>query len=164
MLKQTLILFVLFTATLALAAPPKYKFTSKEGKYSVVFPAEFKSETVKKEYATTIKTTAMLSNQTFLASYTIHEQELGDRKELATVSLESFVDGVSGKITKQSEWKIKKNSGIKATISLSEKDATVEYWVILIGQIQYQVTSVAANSNWDQKAADAFLRSFKVMK
>ena len=48
-------------------------------------------------------------------------------------------------------------------MDLTENDVLLEYRVILIGNIQYQLVAMAATSDYDEKAADKFFKSFKLI-
>lgn len=66
--------------------------------------------------------------------------------------------------SEQDEWIVNKNSGLKATMNLKEQDAKVQCFVKLVGQVQNQLIVLAVNSSFNQRAADAFIESFKVDK
>ena len=142
-----------------------FKFTSEEGKFSIVFPSSFQSETITQENNTkTVKISAEAKNQNYMATYTIHQMEMNNPGSLAQTSLDAFVEAAKGTVQNQSEWKIKNNPGIKSIILLDGQDAKIEYRVIIVGKIQYQVIIVSPNKLWDQKAADVFYKSFSLMK
>ena len=139
-------------------------YSTKEGKFSVTFPAAFKTEITEQESAKTIKTSAAVGDQTYFASYTLHEVEMTDPESLAETSLEAFTEATGGTLSDKNAWKIKAHNGLKAIITLEEQDAKIQYHVILVGQLQYQIIVVGPEASWEQKPADGFFKSFKLMK
>ncbi len=147
------------------AAPlaKKFKYKSEEGKMSVAFPAEFEeSEEAINDGAKTVKVSAILGDQNFFASYTVHDMPLDDPADLAQVSLDAFSEQLSGNILNTSPWTVKGQQGLKAMIKLEAQSALVDYRVLIHDHLQYQILVVGLESSWDQAAADAFFKSFKV--
>ena len=159
-------LILIFAVSSAATLPfaKGFKYTSAEGKFSISFPGEFKTETTDQDEAKTVKTSATLGDLTYFASYTLHQIKMSEPESLAGTSLEAFTEATGGSITSQSEWKIKEHKGVKATISLEEQKSKIQYQVILVGQLQYQILVVAPNASWYQKTADTFFKSFKLGK
>lgn len=159
---HTLSICLLFlTATLS-AQNQKYK--SEEGKMSITFPAAFESDVADTGDAKIMKISATNGEQTFFASYTLHTVALTDRELLAETSLESFTETTGGTMAYKKSWNMNGEKGFIALIELEEQKAYLQYQVILIGNIQYQIVVVAPKASWNQKSADKFLKSFKVQK
>ena len=87
---------------------------------------------------------------------------MDQQKDLAQVSCDSFVKTVGGDLVSNEEWKIKDNSGLIAKINIPASDVKIEYRVFVKDFIQYQLVVLAANSNFDEKAAANFFKSFKL--
>ncbi|MEZ5003338.1 MAG: hypothetical protein R2730_09930 [Chitinophagales bacterium] len=136
------------------------KLISSQGKMSVKFPAEY----TKTDDGLTVKYSAVVGEQTFFAAYTIHEVELEDKMGLSEVSLEEFNNILNGTILQKTEWKVKKNTGLKGVIRMATEETKVQYHVVMVGQIQYQVVVIAPEATWDQKSTDKFVKSFKILK
>lgn len=167
MKKTTILLLISLFVLISVAFAPTakgYKYSSAEGKMTVTFPAAFETEVNSQNDIETTKITAIVDEQTFFAAYTLHQTELEDQIMLAQIALDSFSETLNGNILQQSAWKIKKNEGVQAVLNLDEQDAKIQYRVIMIGNLQYQLVVIAANSSFDQKAADSFFKSFKVKK
>jgi len=164
---QLLTLMLIFFVFPAIPINPPEKgayYSSSAGKFSIVFPTQYKIETTDNGDTETVKISSTNNDQTYFASYTVHTVELTGLEDLAEVSLNSFSEQLGATISGQSEWKVNKNSGLEATMYLKDQDAKVQYYVLLVGQIQYQLIVLATNSSFDQKAADAFIKSFKLDK
>ena len=160
-----LVLLCVVFLTSAVVPPAKgYKYSSKEGKMTVSFPSEYEVTTTDAESAVTVKVSAVEGERTYFASYTLHDTPLSDREGLAQVSLDSFNETLKGTIINQSTWSLKGQKGLYAKITIPDLDAKIDYHVILVGQIQYQLVVLATQPQWDQKKADAFVKSFKMMK
>lgn len=131
---------------------------------SIVFPGTYETERLPGENNVTIKTTCTVSDQTYFASYSIHQFEITEQEEMAEVSYESFMSSIGGSEASKSGWAVKKNKGIKAVLDMNEDYSKLEYRVVLVGNIQYQLVVLAAKSLYDEKSAAAFFDSSKLSK
>lgn len=141
-----------------------FKYTSEEGKMSITFPEEYKVETNYPEVGKTVKISATWNDIIFYASYVLHDTPLSDHEELANVGLEAFNESIEGKIDAQSSWVVKKNKGAQATLTMPSQNVTLNYYGILVGQIQYQLVVFAEKPKWNQAVADKFIKAFKLKK
>lgn len=159
------LLFSVITLVSSLSGFSKgFKYTSVEGKMSINFPAEFKEETSSSENSKTVKISAVAADMNFYVSFDIHTTPLTDHENLANVGMAAFNDALGGKIEEQALWMVKKNRGVRASILLTAENVKLDYFAIIIGQIQYQLVAFAENDNWNQAAVDAFIKTFKVKK
>lgn len=158
-------LLLLLVGVTSLAAPStKVKYSSSEAKLSVTFPGEFTTtEKVDESYRSS-KTMANIEGVVYYVSYTIHDNDMADGESLAKVSLDAFVNGLEGEVTEESRWVVNKNNGFQAKLKVVEKDLVGEYRVVIMNQIQYQITVLAPEGLWDSKKAKKFFKSFKVSK
>lgn len=163
-LKSSLLLISAFLLLTAFAPPKKYAYKSEEGKCAVTFPGEFTTDTEMGEDAKTVKTMCTFDGITFFASYSIHKVEITDQEEMAEVSCDSFKEAVSGQLLSKSEWNIDDHSGLMAVLDLSENQAKLEYRVILVGDIQYQLVAMAPYADYNDKLITKFFKSFKLLK
>ena len=160
-MKSSLLLlsvFILFTSF----APAKKKFVydSAEGRFSVIFPAEYASDTEEGEAVTTTKVSCVLDGQTYFASYSVHQVEITGQKEMAEVSYDSFIKAVNGEPISKMEWSVGEYAGLAAVMSMDESSVKLEYRVVLAGNIQYQLVVMAPDEDYDEKAAAKFFNSF----
>ena len=82
--------------------------------------------------------------------------------DLAKVSLEAFTESINGDISSQSDWKVKKSTGLQAIMEISEHGAKVDYRVVIIGNNQYQLVTIEMESDpLGQDIKDTFFDSFK---
>lgn len=162
--KTTLILITAFIMTTAFApAKKKFIFKPEEGKLSVIFPAEYTSDRDEGENVTTIKTSCTLDGQTYFASYSLHQVEITEHKEMAEVSYDSFIKAINGVLVSKSDWIVNNYEGIKAVMNIPTENVKLEYRVVLAGNIQYQLVVMASGADYDEKMADAFFNSFKLL-
>ena len=157
------LLLILLGAT-SLAPTTKIKYSSVEAKLTVTFPAEFSTTEQVEESYKSIKTQALLDGMVFFVIYTIHENDMTDPEGLAKISLDAFSGGLESTITEESAWKVNKKNGLQALLEVPEKELVGEYRVVILDQIQYQITVVSPKSDWDEKKAKKFFKSFKVSK
>lgn len=161
-LKTSLLLLSALILLAAFAPAKKFLYDSSEGRFSVVFPAEYATERDEGEDVATIKTSCNLDGQTYFASYSLHQLEMTDPMEMAEVSYDSFIKAVGGVLQSKSDWKVKEHTGLIAVMNLSDESVLLEYRVILVGNIQYQLVVLAATGDYDAKAAGNFFDSFKL--
>ncbi len=157
-------LLVLLVVATSLAPSAKFKYSSSEAKLSVVFPGEFETTEQVKDSYKSVKIQAVVDGVIYFAIYTVHDNEMTDSESLAKVSLDAFTEGIDGQITKESTWKVNKNNGLQVLLKAPSNDLVGEYRVVIIDQIQYQVTVVSPEKSWDAKRAKKFFKSFKVRK
>jgi hypothetical protein len=153
--------------TVFVAQAQKQKYSSEQGKMSIVFPAAYEtSEISTSEDMQTLKTTSQLGDMTYFASYTLHSIPMENPEDLAKESLDAFVAQLNGVLMEQEIWKVKKHNGQLAHITLQIEDANarIEYRVIIIGQLQYQIIAMTDADTWDSKTVKKFMKSFKVKK
>ena len=137
-----------------------YEFKSVEGKCTVTFPGEYNIDSDETEYAKVVKVMCNTDSHTFLLSYSLHKNEMVDHQNMAEVSYDSFIEAVGGQELSKEEWEINGQKGLKATIEMPANNSKVDYRVILVGEIQYQLASIASNQNYDEAAIAAFNDSF----
>lgn len=146
-------------------APSKRStFTSEDGLVSITFPTDFTTDKNSNENVNRTKAQGALNDQLFVIGYAQHLNKMVEHEEMADVSLKSFVETLGAEVTKQEVWEYKKNKGIHAWLKGDNNELVGEYKVILIGQNQFQLISVAEPSKWDEKAAAKFFKSFKLAK
>ena len=157
-------LSLLFIALTSLVPAEKIKYTSDEGKLSVVFPSQFATSVQKEDLYKTVKAQAVYNNVVFFVAYSIHEQKLDKGQNMSKVSLDSFTEALQATNIVESPWKVRKNEGLKATFEATEAtegSVVGEYRVVIIGQTQYQITVVGPTENWDEKAVKKFMSHLK---
>lgn len=157
-------LLVLLIGITSLAPAAKFKYASTEGKVSATFPAEFSTSEDLQDTYKSVKTQAMDGDMVFFVAYTVHDIDMTEVDELTKVSVDAFVEGLQGEVTSQAAWKVNKSNGIQAKIEVKNQSLIGEYRVVIIGQIQYQITAIAPEDSWDSKKAGKFFKSFKVKK
>jgi hypothetical protein len=163
--RTALALFTLLFLFTSFAPSPKgFPYQSEEGKLSVVFPGDFTTERTEGNNNYTVKTTCTYNNQTYFVSYTMHSLELTDPLDLAETSYDSFITALKGVMISKAEWTVKEHKGIKAMIDLPENSSKLDYRVIIVGNIQYQLIALAANIDYNEKDAESFFKSFKIEK
>jgi hypothetical protein len=101
----------------------------------------------------------------FLASGSVHKSTLeNDIYGLLETSLNSFRESLNGTIVSTESIELKGAKGTYAVMTLGESNTKLEYRVFLKENKQYQIISAQLESVYDQKTADEFYKSFKIMK
>lgn len=145
------------------AKPKWHAYSTEVGKIKAKFPGNPTLENQDTEIGKKHTATARFGENTYMISYVIHTTTLAEQDKLADASLAAFRDKVKGQVLNQSPWTVKKaGTGIRASIAMPDKDAKVEYRVVLIGQIQYQIIVVAPSDKYDAKVAEKFLKKVKI--
>lgn len=138
-------------------------YSSKRGKFKVLFPGKPEVVDEPKDWGKSYKAQVKLDEHLFYSSYGIHEQRLVDHAHLSEVSTEAFAEKIGGTIIDESAWKFKGHQGRQLELTIPDKNVRIYYKVILIGQIQYQLVAgvpiEGANDKWVKK----FFKSFKLL-
>lgn len=150
--------------SLIIIAQQKQTYSTEEGKFSIKFPNEIKEEIEESETSKAVKVSCALNEQTFLASYTLHKIQMENHDEMEEFAIESFGNAIKGTTKFTAEWKLKNHSGLIAQYEMEEQGVRVDYRVLLVDQIQYQLIVLAANDNFDEELASKFFKSFKLKK
>jgi hypothetical protein len=156
-------LLICFTFLAVSFAPTNVKkvYSTTEGKMKIEFPGEYE---VSKMDESSTKIVSVVDNVNYFCTFTLNDETLVDAEALAQSSLDGFNEVLEGTITNKSVWKIQKNKGLKAEIDVTSIQAKVHYQVVLVGKIHYQLVVISAYKDFDQKKADAFMKSFKMLK
>ena len=157
-------LLLLLVGVTSLAPTTKANYSSSEAKLSVTFPGEFTTTEQVEESYKSVKTQAIIDDMVFFVNYTMHDNEMTDSEGLAKVSLTAFIEGLEGEVSEENTWKVNKKNGLRAIFNAQGNSLTGEYRVVILDQIQYQITVVAPKESWDAKKAKKFFKSFKVKK
>lgn len=141
-------------------------YSSIEGKFKVTFPDTYEEVVSESEDQKTVKINCVQGEHIMFASYTLHETAITDHQDMAEVSMESFVEAVGGKLLSRSEWKVKGNSGLQSVMNIEsdEKIIKIDYRVVLVGQLQYQLVFISPSDDYDIKMAAKFFKSFQITK
>lgn len=137
-----------------------HDFKSVEGKCSATFPGEYNIDSNETEYAKVVKVMCNTNTHTFLLSYSLHKNKMDDHENMAEVSYESFIEAVGGQELSKEKWEINGHKGLKAIIEMPANNSKVDYRVVLVGDIQYQLASIASDKNYDEAVIAAFNDSF----
>lgn len=140
------------------------KYQSEDGILSAIFPSDFKVSKEEKDGVSNIKIQSEKENQIYFIAYGTFNMKFDNHDELAQVSVDAFAESLDAKVTKKEVWKYKGYNGIHAWLESESNGLVGEYKVILIGQRQFQITSMAYTNDWTQKEVGKFFKSFKLSK
>jgi hypothetical protein len=157
------LLLVGFTFLAVSFAPTDVKkvFSTTEGKMKIEFPGDYE---VSKIDENTTKIESVVVNMSYLCTYTINNESVEDPEVLAQSSLDGFNGVFKGTINSKTVWKIQKHKGLKAEIDVPTLKVKVQYHVVLVENIHYQLVVISGVNEFDQKKADAFSKSFRMLK
>lgn len=139
------------------------KFKCEVTGAKVKFPATPKTETSTEDGTTNSRSMCTYEGSSIMYNVTHHDDLAGvEPMDLAKVSLEAFTESINGEISSQSDWKVKKSTGLQAIMEISEHGAKVDYRVVIIGNNQYQLVTIEMESDpLGQDIKDTFFDSFK---
>lgn len=139
------------------------KFTCEVTGAKVKFPSTPTTETSSEDGATNSRSMCTYEGSSIMYNVTKHDDLAGvEPMDLANVSLEAFTESINGEISSQSDWKVKKSTGLQAIMEISELGATVDYRVVIVGNNQYQLVTIEMESDpLGQDIKDTFFDSFK---
>ena len=142
-----------------------YSYKNEETKISVKFPAEYEETTSEQEKSVTYKAQFQNNQMMFLASSSVHESSLeNDVEGLLETSVDSFGESLNATLVSVESIKLKRVNGSFATFSYGNQNGKLEYRVFLKDNIQYQIITAQLGGEYDQRNADKFYKSFKIMK
>ena len=157
-------LVLLLVGITSLVSAQNAKYSSSEANVSVTFPGTYETTEKVKEAYKSVMSQVIVDDILYYCSYTVHDNDLSGNEELAKISMNAFVEGMGADIEEEAEWKVGKNKGLQASLVVKDRELKGEYRVVIVGQIQYQITVVGAAASWDKKRAKKFLKSFKIKK
>ncbi|MFT5777916.1 MAG: hypothetical protein ACI837_000864 [Crocinitomicaceae bacterium] len=171
--KRILFLAVLLIGALSLSSsavhaqkPVWQKYSHSESNANINFPDKFEEEVEVKENSsgetyTTTKTSVNYKDGVYFLGITMHASDFVYSDNLEDISIDAFIDGVSGTETTRKVWKRKGRDGIEVHIKTAA--AIMIYRILIVDTKQIQVV-VARPSDVDaQTKTDAkFLKSFKM--
>lgn len=144
------------------AKPDWQSYESKAGKFKAKFPSTPEVKTEDTDTGKRHKAMARFGNGVYFATFMVHDTPLAKHFDLAKTSLVAFNDKLGGTIKSQNDWEVKGHKGLQATINIADKGSLVEYRVVLVGQIQYQLIVVYPENEWDAKTTKKFFKKFKL--
>lgn len=137
-----------------------------DGNFSIEFPAEFTIEEAGSVETgdRTVKASCVQEDHIYFAAHTIHNINLDDEEDLATVSLEAFAKEIEGEILSRNTWSHKGRKGISAELTMKgeNQDASLRYNVLITSNMQYQVIVIGPIADFREKDAKRFLKSFQL--
>ena len=165
-MKLSAILLTLTIVASSFAMKQKwYTYENEKIKMTVKFPTQFKESVTEKEKSTTYKAQMQGGGMLFMVSGSVHKSTLeNDVDGLLKTSLNSFVESLKGEIVSTERIELKGTQGSYSVLTMGENESKIEYRVFLKGNKQYQLISAQLESEYDQKTADEFYKSFKIMK
>ncbi len=137
------------------------KYTSADGRLSMMFPGEYAEDGSEDNSPVTYKIQCTNNEVLYYVGYTHHDVPLEDYESLAEVSLTSFATQLNGKVLAKEDFSYKKFIGKKATIQMEDGN-WCSYRVLLEGQYQYQLIVIGQKENLDKAIADKFFDSMKI--
>jgi hypothetical protein len=116
-----------------------YLYSSEPGKFTIQFPSEFSIKETDNQGTVTTEVSCEYDDGMLIAGFTIHSEDLNEVEELAKISADSFQESLEADVISSKVWHYRGYKGIKAKYSIAEIGYTVEYRVIIRGNIQYQL-------------------------
>jgi hypothetical protein len=157
-----LIIFSLLLTATHLLGQSDFVYETEEGKFSIDFPAKYNVNSEEKGSIRTAQAMCAFDEHTLLATYTLHATEITDHDALADTSIVAFGNSVNGNLLSKTDWVVDGKKGRKAFYNLPEQNIKVEYRVLLVGQLQYQIIVMATNAKFDNEMAVTFFDSFRL--
>ncbi|PHR68698.1 MAG: hypothetical protein COA67_12580 [Lutibacter sp.] len=164
-MKKYMLLFVtILLMSVSVPAQENWNsFKSEMGKFSIDFSGGVSvSERITKK-ATTYKTTFTADSLNIMVSSSKHIKSLDGKDDLLNVSVDSFIKSIKGSFISKKHIEYDGVKGIYAVMSLQDGTVLVEYKVYNKGYYQYQLVAYAEKNLYNQKSADRYFDSFKII-
>lgn len=137
-------------------------YSSDEANATVQLPGEYQVSSEVSEDAYTEQIAANDGQNKYIFTYTLHDTPLMDHEGLSIVALQAFADAAGGQIVQDTDYYYNDHKGKEAVIFMKEDQATVNYRVIIIDQVQYQFIVISLQDAVSDKVK-RFFGSFKLL-
>ncbi len=139
------------------------KYFSKPGYIEIYFPVKYENSFQETTEGKVTTVTAKNGGADFLLIWTILKDNAPTGYEASnTAALTKFKDSYKGEIKEQEKFKQKKSEGIEAIILIPAQNLTVNYKVIIVKNILYQIAVFSPTANINKKDVNKFMKSFEI--
>jgi hypothetical protein len=159
-MKQLIIIplfFLFFISTTSIAQT----YASDDGKFEITFQCEYQ-EKVSEGSRPSSKIRCEDEGQAFSATFIVADREIPNSKSIAKYTLSAIAKSSGGELKSESDWKVGKHTGVKGIIQVDDRDYKIDYRILYVGKIQYQIVYGAVTADFDEKKAATFFKSFKL--
>lgn len=154
------LILILISISLPAIGQKNHYFAPREGRFSVNFPCGYTVSADSVEEATTYKAECYHDDEYFLASYTPLPAIVPETSEMEGLSLEFFKEAVKATEISKKEWDIREHAGLAAYLIMTEESARIDYRVVIVDDILYQLVYIAKDDLFREEKATKFMNSF----
>jgi len=138
------------------------KYFSKPGFVEIYFPTIFESNFQATNEGKITTVTAKDGGAEYLLKWTILPDNSTSNYAGAKTAMLKFKDSYKGEVKEEDKFKMKKTEGAEAMILIPEKNLTVNYKVIIVNSIMYEVAVFSPTAAINKKNVNKFLKSFEI--
>ena len=159
-----LFLGLLLTPDLDAQKPNWAVFTSHAGKVKMKFPDKPEVELKKSAEGEGYSVKTAYQDRVYMLTFILHNKKLPQDPGWVQKVVDGFLNASKGKALSQTDFKYKKCSGKEAIIEIGQNKVTIDFRVLITGQVQYQYMVISPLGNRDPKTTKKFFKSLKLLK
>jgi len=138
------------------------KYFSKPGNVEILFPVKYETNFQETTDGKVTTVTANNGDTKYLLIWTILKDKAPTDYEASKSAMTKFKDSYKGNIKEEDKFKHKKSVGVKAIILIPDKNITLNYKVIIVNKIMYQVAVFSPTASINKKDLGKFIKSFEI--
>jgi hypothetical protein len=137
------------------------KYFSKPGNVEIYFPVQYENSFKETPDGKVTTITAKNGDTDYLLIWTILKDNTSGY-EASKAAMVKFKDSYKGDLKEEEKYKEKKCEGVKALIVIPDKNITINYQVIIVNKIMYQLAVFSPTANINKKDMNKFMKSFNI--
>jgi len=138
------------------------KYFAKPGNVEIYFPVQYDNNFKETSEGKVTTVTAKDGSTDYLLIWTILKDNAPTGYEASKTAMLKFKDAHKGEIKEEDKFKSKKCEGVEATILIPSQSLTVNYKVIIVNKIMYQIAVISPTATINKKDVSKFMKSFEI--
>lgn len=138
------------------------KYFSKPGFVEIYFPVQYENKFQETTDGKVTTVTATSGETKYMLIWTILKDNAATDFAASKAAMTKFKDSYNGQVKEEDKFKMKKCEGVEALILIPEKNLTLNYKVIIVNKIMYQIAVISPTASIDKKNVNKFMKSFEI--
>lgn len=138
------------------------KYFAKPGNVEIYFPTQYENNFKETDEGKITTVTAKDGSTDYLLIWTILKDNAPTNYEASKSAMLKFKDAYKGEVKEEDKFKSKKCEGVEATILVPSQNITINYKVIIVNKIMYQIAVFSPTASINKKNINKFFKSFEI--
>jgi hypothetical protein len=138
------------------------KYFSKPGFVEIYFPVQYDNNFQETADGKTTTVSAKNGGTEYLLIWTILKDNAPTGYDASKTAMSKFKDSYKGEIKEEDKFKMEKTEGVEALILIPDKNLTLNYKVIIVNKIMYQIAVFSPTATINKKDVSKFMKSFDI--